>query len=158
MACFGLLNISRLFKQLCQYQAHAVNHQPTKCRTADFYNRQNGTSWESDTFPIKFFPVSLYEYVLNRQLHVWEKPSTNKKKKPNKKRKNMFSGALFWRMGKPRTLVTLSTMLFFVIGFSVLALLCFMHFFLVTHVILYSNLIFWKRNAGVKGFLESLST
>ena len=31
-------------------------------------------------------------------------------------------------------------------------------FFLVTHVILYSNLIFWKRNAGGKGFSERLST
>ena len=52
-ACFGLLNISRLFRKLCQCQAHTVNHQPTKCRTADFYNRRNGTSWESGTFPIK---------------------------------------------------------------------------------------------------------
>ena len=90
MACFGLLNISRLFKQLCQYQAHAVNHQPRKCRTPDFYNRQNGTSWESGTFPIKFFPFNLYEYVLNRKLHVWEKPSTNKKKNQTKNEKHVF--------------------------------------------------------------------
>ena len=33
------------------------------------------------TFPIKFFPVSLLEYVLNRQLHEWEKPSDNLKKR-----------------------------------------------------------------------------
>ena len=80
IACFDPLDISRFFRRLCQHQAHAVNHQSTKFRTPDFYNRQNGTPWESGTFPIKFFPFNLYEYVLNRQLHVWEKPSTNKKK------------------------------------------------------------------------------
>ena len=75
MACFSLINISRLFKQLCQYQAHAVNHQPTKCRTPDFYNRQNGTSWESGTFPIKkqqkqktCFPALFSEGWANHEL------------------------------------------------------------------------------------------
>ena len=58
IACFGLLNISRPFRQLCQRQAHAVNHQPTKCGAADFQNRQNGTSRESDTFPIKFLHLA----------------------------------------------------------------------------------------------------
>ena len=146
MACFGLLNISRLFKQLCQYQAHAVNHQPRKCRTPDFYNLQNGTSWESGTFPIKFFPVSLYEYVLNWQLHVREKPNTNKKTKTETK--NKFSSALFWRMSKPRTLVTFSTMFlllsehsqvltFFGPGFAL--------FDLITFGVLHSNLIFCKK-------------
>ena len=143
IACFGPLSISRLFRQLCQHQAHPVNHQPTKCRTADFYKRQSGTSWESGTFPIKFFSVSLYEYVLSRQLRVWEKPNTNKKQK-----KNMFSGALFWRMGKPRTLVTFSTMFlllsehsqvltFFGPGFALLDL--------ITFGVLHSNLIFWEK-------------
>ena len=41
-----------------------------RTRTPDFHNRQNRNSRESSTFPIKFFPVSLYEHVLNRQLHV----------------------------------------------------------------------------------------
>ena len=61
--------------QLCQYQAHAVNHQPTKCRTPDFYNRQNGTSWESGTFPIKkqqkqktCFPALFSEGWANHEL------------------------------------------------------------------------------------------
>ena len=53
--------------QLCQYQAHAVNHQPTKCRTP--YNRQNGTSWESGTFPIKTrFPALFSEGWANHEL------------------------------------------------------------------------------------------
>ena len=112
MACFGLLNISRLFKQLCQYQAHAVNHQPRKCRTPDFYNRQNGTSWESGTFPIKFFPISLYEYVLNRQLNVWEKPITDKEK--NKKQKTCFP-ALLSEGWANHELLSLSARCFFVI-------------------------------------------
>ena len=91
IACLGPLSISRLFRQLCQHQAHPVNHQPTKCRTADFYKRQSGTSWESGTFPIKFFSVSLYEYVLSRQLRVWEKPSTNKKQKKNLFRRSFLT-------------------------------------------------------------------
>ena len=122
MACFGLLNISRLFKQLCQYQAHAVNHQPTKCRTADFYNRQNGTSWESDTFPIK----------------------------KQQKQKTCFP-ALFSEGWANHQLLSLSARCFFCYQnikkfqpFPLLALLCFMHFFSVTHGILYSNLIFWN--------------
>ena len=48
--------------------------------------RQNGTSRENGSFPINFFLVSLYEYVRNRQSHVWEKPSNNMKKKKKEKK------------------------------------------------------------------------
>ena len=51
-----------------------------RTRTPDFHNRQNRNSRESSTFPIKFFPVSLYEHVLNRQLHVCNKPKRKKEK------------------------------------------------------------------------------
>ena len=112
----------RRHKQLCQYQAHAVNHQPTKCRTADFYNRQNGTSWESDTFPIK----------------------------KQQKQKTCFP-ALFSEGWANHELLSVSAQCFFCYQnikkfqpFPLLALLCFMHFFSVTHGILYSNLIFWN--------------
>ena len=51
IACFGPLTISRPFRQLCQHQAHAGV-------AADFHNTQNGTSQESDTFPIKFLHLA----------------------------------------------------------------------------------------------------
>ena len=132
-----------------------------RTRTPDFHNKQNRNSRESSTFPIIFFPawqrklwdshsfsmikyttsslsyfhLSLlffcpYKHVLNRQLHVCNKPK-------RKKKKACFSDALVWRMGKRRTIVTLSTkflllsehsqvLTFFSPSF---ALLCFIHFF-----------------------------
>ena len=84
IACFGLLNISRLFRQLCQHQAYAVNHhQPTKCGTADFRNRQNGTSRESDTFPIKFLQLASSS-MFSIDNYMYEKNQVIKKKRQRK--------------------------------------------------------------------------
>ena len=97
-------------------------------------------------FPNQISPVSLFEYVLNRQLHVWEKPSDKEKKK-----KKIFSSALFWTMVKPRTLVTLrlsvrcsffslsqhsQVLTFFGPGFASL--------YAITYGVWYSNMKFWK--------------
>ena len=49
-----------------------------RTRTPDFHNRQNRNSRESSTFPIIFFPMSPYEHILNRQLHVCNKPKRKK--------------------------------------------------------------------------------
>ena len=79
IACFGPLNISRSFKQLCQHQAHTVNHQPTKCGAADFHNRQNGTSRESDTFPIKFLQLASSS-MFSIDNYMYEKKQVIKRK------------------------------------------------------------------------------
>ena len=78
-------------------------------------------------------------------------------KKTKQKRKTCFP-ALFSEGWANQELLSLQHDAFFCSrlfcpGFALLYA-----FFLVTHVILYSNLIFWKRNAGGKGFSERLST
>ena len=112
VACFGLLNISRLFRQLCQHQAHAVNHQPTKCGTADFHNRQNRTSQESDTFPIKFLQLaSSSMFSIDNYMH--EKNQVIKRKR---QKKTLFFQRTFLNDGKTTNSChsqTLSTMFFF---------------------------------------------
>ena len=97
-------------------------------------------------FPNQISPVSLFEYVLNRQLHVWEKPS-DKEKKTKKK----FFQRTFLNDGKTTNSChsqTLSTMFFFFViraftsfnlfrsGFALL--------YAITYGILYSNIKFWK--------------
>ena len=84
IACFGLLNISRLVRQLCQHQAHAINHQSTKCRTPDFHNRQNGTSRESSTFPIRFLQLAS-KSMFSIDSYMYEKNQVIKKKTTTKK-------------------------------------------------------------------------
>ena len=86
IACFGPLNISRPFRQLCQHQAHAVNHQPTKCGAADFHNRQNSTSRESDTFPIKFLQLASSS-MFSIDNYMYEKNQVIKRKR---QKKNLF--------------------------------------------------------------------
>ena len=90
IACFNLLNISRLFRQLCQHQAQAANHQPTKCGTADFHNRQNGTSQESNTFPIRFLQLAS-STMFSIDNYMYEKNQVIKRKR----KKKFFSSALF---------------------------------------------------------------
>ena len=114
IACFDLLNISRLFRQLCQHQAHAVNHQPTKRGTADFHNRQNGTSQESNTFPIRFLQLAS-STMLSIDNYMYEKNQVIKRKR----QKKFFFQRTFLNDGKTTNYChsqTLSTMfLFFVI-------------------------------------------
>ena len=151
IACFGPLNISRSFKQLCQHQAHTVNHQPTKCGAADFHNRQNGTSRESDTFPIKFLQLASSS-MFSIANYMYEKKQVIKRKI---QKKNPFSSALFWTMVKPRTLVTLrlsvrcsffslsehsQVLTFFGPGFALL--------YAITYGVLYSNVKVWMKNVA----------
>ena len=111
IACFDLLNISRLFRQLCQHQAHAVNHQPTKRGTADFHNRQNGTSQESNTFPIRFLQLAS-STMLSIDNYMYEKNQVIKRKR----QKKFFFQRTFLNDGKTTNYChsqTLSTMFFF---------------------------------------------
>ena len=136
---FGPLNISRLFRKLCQHQAHAVNHQLTKRGLSQQAKWHFAGKWY---FPNKISPVSLFEYVLNRN-YMYEK---NQLIKWKRQKKNFFSSALFWTMVKPRTLVTLrlsvrcsffslsehsQVSIFFGPGFALL--------YAVTYGVLYSN-------------------
>ena len=134
IACFGLLIISLLFRQLCQHQAHAVNHQPTKCGTADFHNRQNGTSLESYTFSIKFLQLASSSMFSIDNYVYEEKPSDKNKKTKTKK---PFFPAQFSERWLNHELLSFSDsqcdVLFFRYQnihkfqpFSVLALLCLM--------------------------------
>ena len=97
-------------------------------------------------FPNQISPVSLFEYVLNRQLHVWEKPSDKEKKK----KKNFFQRT-FLNDGKTTNschsqtlnamfLFSLSehsqVLTFFGPGFALL--------YAITYVVLHSNVKFWK--------------
>ena len=145
IACFGLLNISRLVRQLCQHQAHAINHQSTKYRTPDFHIRQNGTSRESSTFPIRFlqlasksmFSIDSYMYEKNQVIkkqHLNDGKTTN----PGHSQRDVF---FFIR--------TFTSFNFFVPGFALLYALI-MGFYILTWYL-------GKRNRGVKGFLENLS-
>ena len=157
IACFGLLNISRLVRQLCQHQAHAINHQSTKYRTPDFHNRQNGTSRESSTFPIRFLQLAS-KSMFSIDSYMYEKNQVIKKQQQQQKH---FFSALFWTMGKPRTLVTLSAMFFFFFNRTFTSF----NFFVPGFALLYAlimgfYILTWylgKRNRGVKGFLENLS-
>ena len=147
IACFGLLNISRLVRQLCQHQAHAINHQSTKYRTPDFHNRQNGTSRESSTFPIRFlqlasksmFSIDSYMYEKNQVIkkqHLNDGKTTN----PGHSQRDVF----FFFLSEHSQVLT-----FFVPGFALLYAVT-MRFYILTSYL-------GKRNPGVKGFLENLS-
>ena len=110
-----------------------------RTRTPDFHNKQNRNSRESSTFPIIFFPAwrrklwdshsfSMIKYTTSSLSYfhlslLFFAPTSmfsidnymyviNQKEK---KKKACFSDALVWRMGKRRTLVTLSTTFPFVI-------------------------------------------
>ena len=111
-------------------------------------------------FPNQISPVSLFEYVLNRQIYVWEKPS-DKRKKQNKKKPIFFQRTflndektmnprhsqhnVFFLLSEHSQVLT-----FFVPGFALLYAIT-MGFYILTWK-------FGKRKPGVKGFLESLST
>ena len=135
IACFGLLNILSLFTQLYQHQAHAVNHQPTKCRTADFQNRRNGTSRGNVTFSNQLLQLASTS-MFSIDNYMYEKTKWKKKIK-----KNFFFGSLFWTMAKPRTLVTGPQhdvfLTFFDTGFALL--------YSITYGVLHSDVIFWKK-------------
>ena len=157
IACFGLLNISRLVRQLCQHQAHAINHQSTKYRTPDFHIRQNGTSRESSTFPIRFLQLAS-KSMFSIDSYMYEKNQVIKKQQ---QQKNIFFLAHFserWENHEPWSLSarcffffnrTFTSFNFFVPGFALLYALI-MGFYILTWYL-------GKRNRGVKGFLENLS-
>ena len=115
--------------------------------------------WGRWHFPNKISLVNLFEFVLNRQIHVWEKPSN----KEEHALPAYFSER--WVNHEPlspsaRCFILLSehsqVLTFFGPGFP---LLCFMHFFLNNSRGFYIlTWYFVKRNPGVKGILESLST
>ena len=146
-----------------------------RTRTPDFHNRQNRNSRESSTFPIIFFPAwrrklwdshsfSMIKYTTSSLSYfhlslLFFAPTSMFSidnymyviHQKEKKKKACFSDALVWRMGKRRTLVTLSTtflllsehsqvLTFFSPGFALL----YTFFFSITHGVLYSNLTFWK--------------
>ena len=99
-------------------------------------------------FPNKIYLVNLFEFVLNRQIHVWEKASD----KEEHALPAYFSEG--WVNHEP--LSPSQVLTFFGPGFP---LLCFMHFFLNNSRGFYIlTWYFVKRNPGVKGILESLST
>ena len=97
-------------------------------------------------FPNQISPVSLFEYVLNRQIYVWEKPS-DKRKKQNKKKNNFFPAHFSerWENHEPSSLS--AQCFFFVIrtftSFNLFrSWLCFA--LCNNYGVLYSNLKVWK--------------
>ena len=82
---FGPLNISRPFRQLVKPGPRC---KPLANKMWSRWLSQQA-KWHFAGkwyFPNQISPVSLFEYVLNRQLHVWEKPSDKEKKT----KKNLF--------------------------------------------------------------------
>ena len=100
--------------------------------------------------PTSMFSIDNYMYVINQK---------------EKKKKACFSDALVWRMGKRRTLVTLSTT-FLLLSEHSQVLTFFSPSFALLYTFFSQQLMgfyitiwhFGKRNPGVKGILESLST
>ena len=85
----------------------AVNHQPEYYnRTADFYNMVKWHFVGKWYFAYQISPVSFFEYVAIDN-YMYERNQVIKRKKQRKH--IFFSSALFLRMGKPRTLVSLIT-------------------------------------------------